>query len=99
MSKKNQTILTICIDIIMLAVAVAASYLLLVGKLHGGWQYIAQIGIIVAIPTIFFSTFLTFGMAKYEKMRPEEMEEDSEEENAEESLESQKENASSEDDA
>lgn len=98
MSKKTQTILTICIDIIMLAVAVTASYLLLIGKLHGGWQYAAQIGIIVAIPTIFFSTFLTFGMGKYEKMRPEEMEE-ADEENAEESLEPQKENASPQDDA
>ena len=34
MSKKTQTILTICVDISMLAVIVTASYLLLTGKLH-----------------------------------------------------------------
>lgn len=69
MSKKTQTILTICVDISMLAVIVTASYLLLTGKLQGNWIHVAQIAIIAAIPTLFFVSFLNFGMQKYEKMR------------------------------
>lgn len=81
MSKKTQTILTICVDISMLAVIVTASYLLLTGKLQGNWIHAAQIAIIVAIPTLFFVSFLNFGMQKYEKMRPEDAwEEESEDE-------------------
>ena len=69
MSKKTQTILTICVDISMLAVIVTASYLLLTGKLQGNWIHVAQIAIIAAIPTLFFVSFLNFGMQKYERMR------------------------------
>ena len=76
MSKKTQTILTICVDISMLAVIVTASYLLLTGKLQGNWIHVAQIAIIAAIPTLFFVSFLNFGMQKYEKMRPEDAWED-----------------------
>ena len=83
MSKKSQTILTICVDMIMLAVVVTASYLLFTGKLHGWMQIAAQAGIIIAIPTIFFISFLTFGMAKYEKMRPEDFEEEENPDNPE----------------
>lgn len=78
MSKKTQTILTICVDISMLAVIVIASYLLLTGKLHGSWIRIAQITIIAAIPTLFFVSFLNFGMQKYEKLNPEDAWEDEE---------------------
>lgn len=78
MSKKTQTILTICVDISMLAVIVIASYLLLTGKLHGSWIRIAQIAIIAAIPTLFFVSFLNFGMQKYEKLNPEDAWEDEE---------------------
>ena len=53
----------------MLAVIVTASYLLLTGKLQGNWIHVAQIAIIAAIPTLFFVSFLNFGMQKYEKMR------------------------------
>ena len=56
----------------MLAVIVTASYLLLTGKLQGNWIHVAQIAIIAAIPTLFFVSFLNFGMQKYEKMRPED---------------------------
>lgn len=72
MSKKTQTILTICVDISMLAIIAIASYLLLTGKLQGTWIHIAQIAIILAIPTLFFVSFLNFGMQKYEKLQPEE---------------------------
>lgn len=84
MSKKTQTILTICVDISMLAVIVIASYLLLTGKLHGSWIRVAQVAIIAAIPTLFFVSFLNFGMQKYEKLNPEdawEEEEDEKEDN------------------
>ena len=80
MNKKTQTILTICVDISMLAVVVAASYLLLTGKLRGIWIHVAQIAIIAAIPTLFFASFLNFGMQKYEKMNPDEMWEEEDEE-------------------
>lgn len=73
MSKKTQTILTICVDISMLAVIVTASYLLLTGKLQGNWIHVAQIAIIAAIPTLFFVSFLNFGMQKYEKDAPRRM--------------------------
>ena len=79
MSKKTQTILTICVDISMLAVIVTASYLLLTGKLQGNWIHVAQI----AIPTLFFVSFLNFGMQKYEKMRPEDAWEDEQDETEE----------------
>ena len=79
MSKKTQTILTICVDISMLAVIVTASYLLLTGKLQGNWIHVAQIAIIAAIPTLFFVSFLNFGMQKYEKMRPEDAHDETEE--------------------
>lgn len=72
MSKKTQTILTICVDISMLAIIVVASYLLLTGKLQGAWMHVAQIAVIVAIPTLFFVSFLNFGMQKYEKLYPED---------------------------
>ena len=72
MSKKTQTILTICVDISMLAVVAIASYLLLTGKLHGRWIHVAQVAIIVAIPTLFFVSFLNFGMQKYENLNPED---------------------------
>lgn len=83
MSKKTQTILTICVDISMLAVIVTASYLLLTGKLQGNWIHVAQIAIIAAIPTLFFVSFLNFGMQKYEKMRPEDAWEDEHDETEE----------------
>ena len=79
MSKKTQTILTICVDISMLAIIVIASYLLLTGKLHGSWIRAAQIAIIVSIPTLFFVSFLNFGMQKYEKLNPEDAWEEEEE--------------------
>ena len=72
MSKKTQTILTICVDISMLAVVAIASYLLLTEKLHGSWIHVAQVAIIVAIPTLFFVSFLNFGMQKYENLNPED---------------------------
>ena len=80
MSKKTQTILTICVDISMLAVIVTASYLLLTGKLQGNWIHVAQIAIIAAIPTLFFVSFLNFGM---QKMRPEDAWEDENDETEE----------------
>ena len=40
----------------------------------------AQIAIIVAIPTLFFASFLNFGMQKYEKMNPDEMWDEEDEE-------------------
>ena len=72
MNKRTQTILTICVDISMLVVIVAASCLLFTGKVDGIWIYVAQIAIILAIPTLFFVTFLNFGMQKYEKMQIED---------------------------
>lgn len=75
MNKKTQTILTICVDISMLAIVVVASYLLLTRNLQGIAQYAAQIAIIIAIPTLFFVSFLTFGTARYENMYPEDEEE------------------------
>ena len=75
MSKKTQTILTICVDISMLAVIVTASYLLLTGKLQGNWIHVAQIAIIAAIPTLFFVSFLNFGMQKDENDETEEQDE------------------------
>ena len=83
MSKKTQTILTICVDISMLAVIVTASNLLHTGKLQGNWIHVAQIPIIAAIPTLFFVSFLNFGMQKYEKMRPEDAWEDEQDETEE----------------
>lgn len=82
MSKKTQTILTICVDISMLAVIVTASYLLLTGNCRN-WIHVAQIAIIAAIPTLFFVSFLNFGMQKYEKMRPEDAWEDENDETEE----------------
>lgn len=81
MSKKTQTILTICVDISMLAIIVVASYLLLTGKIQGTWMHVAQIAIIVAIPTLFFVSFLNFGMQKYEKLHPEDEWDEQEEDN------------------
>ena len=76
MSKKTQTILTICVDISMLAVIVAASYLLLTGRVQGWLQIAAQMAVIIAIPTIFFLTFLTFGTSRYEKLKMEDVDAD-----------------------
>lgn len=81
MSKKTQTILTICVDISMLAIIVVASYLLLTGKIQGTWMHVAQIAIIVAIPALFFVSFLNFGMQKYEKLHPEDEWDEQEEDN------------------
>lgn len=72
MSKKIQMILTICVDISMLAVITTAGYLLLTGKLQENWIHVAQIAIIIAIPTLFFVSFLNFGMQKYEKLRQDD---------------------------
>lgn len=75
MNKKTQAVWTICVDISMLAVTIAASYLLLTGRVHGGLQIAAQAAVIVAIPTMFFLTFLTFGTSRYEKLKMEDDEE------------------------
>lgn len=72
MNKKTQAVLTICVDISMLAVIVAASYLLLTGRVQGWLQIAAQTAVIIAIPTIFFLTFLTFGTSRYEKLKMED---------------------------
>lgn len=72
MNKKTQAVLTICVDISMLAVIVAASYLLLTGRVRGWLQIAAQTAVIIAIPTIFFLTFLTFGTSGYEKLKMED---------------------------
>ena len=72
MNKKTQAVLTICVDISMLAVIVAASYLLLTGRVQGWLQIAAQTAVIIAIPTIFFLTFLTFGTSRYEKLKIED---------------------------
>ena len=72
MNKKTQAVLTICVDISMLAVIVAASYLLLTGRVQGWLQIAAQMAVIIAIPTIFFLTFLTFGTSRYEKLKMED---------------------------
>lgn len=72
MNKKTQAVLTICVDISMLAVIVAASYLLLTGRVEGWLQIAAQTAVIIAIPTIFFLTFLTFGTSRYEKLKMED---------------------------
>ena len=72
MNKKTQAVLTICVDISMLAVIVAASYLLLTGRVQGWLQIVAQTAVIIAIPTIFFLTFLTFGTSRYEKLKMED---------------------------
>ncbi len=72
MNKKTQAVLTICVDISMLAVIVAASYLLLTGRVQGWLQIATQTAVIIAIPTIFFLTFLTFGTSRYEKLKMED---------------------------
>lgn len=72
MNKKTQAVLTICVDISMLAVIVAASYLLLTGRVEGWLQIAAQTAVIIAIPTIFFLTFLTFGTSRYKKLKMED---------------------------
>lgn len=76
MNKKTQAVLTICVDISMLAVIVAASYLLLTGRVQGWLQIAAQTAVIIAIPTIFFLTFLTFGTSRYEKLKMEDVDAD-----------------------
>lgn len=76
MNKKTQAVLTICVDISMLAVIVAASYLLLTGRVQGWLQIAAQMAVIIAIPTIFFLTFLTFGTSRYEKLKMEDVDAD-----------------------
>lgn len=76
MNKKTQAVLTICVDISMLAVIVAASYLLLTGRVQGWLQIAAQTAVIIAIPTIFFLTFLTFGTSRYEKLKMEDDDDD-----------------------
>ena len=74
MNKKTQAVLTICVDISMLAVTIAASYLLLTGRVQGALQIAAQAAVILAIPTMFFLTFLTFGTSRYEKLDMEDEE-------------------------
>ncbi len=76
MNKKTQAVLTICVDISMLAVIVAVSYLLLTGRVQGWLQIAAQTAVIIAIPTIFFLTFLTFGTSRYEKLKMEDDDDD-----------------------
>lgn len=77
MNKKAQYVITICVDMIMLAIVAIASYFLLTHGFTGWKQYVLQGGIIVAIPTIFFLTYMTFAGHKYDSL-PEE-EEDGEE--------------------
>ena len=83
MSKKTQTILTICVDISMLAVIVTASYLLLTGKLHFLMIRRPPRSTLFPYTTLFFVSFLNFGMQKYEKMRPEDAWEDEQDETEE----------------
>ena len=82
MSKKTQYVLTICVDMIMLAILVIASYFLITHEYSGWKQYGLQAVIIVTIPSMFFITYMTFAGHKYDASYREEFEdEDSEDEN------------------
>lgn len=79
MNKKAQYVITICVDMIMLAIVAIASYFLLTHGFTGWKQYVLQGVIIAAIPTIFFLTYMTFAGHKYDSLPDDEEDEDREE--------------------
>lgn len=76
MNNKVRNVITICADMIMLAIVAIASYFLLMRGYDGWRQYLLQGIIIVLIPTMFFISYMTFAGHKYDAPDEEQEEED-----------------------
>ncbi len=83
MNKKAQYVITICVDMIMLAIVAIASYFLLTHGFSGWKQYVLQGIIIVAIPTMFLISYMTFAGKKYDHLLQEEEDEENNEDSDE----------------
>lgn len=83
MNKNTQRIVTVLVDMILLAIIVVASYFLFRGPAQIWKQRLLQIAIIIVIPVGFYLTYQSFFSDKYDFEHDFDAQFDAEEESQE----------------
>lgn len=66
---KKKLILTIIMDLLVIAILTVAIYLLMFKNLNEWQSNIATFIVVIAFPTIFYSLFTQFAISKYGKLK------------------------------